>query len=416
MFDFDRWQEIFHSIRQHRLRALLTAFGVFWGIFMLAILMGAGSGLENAVFANFDIAKNAVFVWTQRTSVPYQGLQPGRYIQLKNSDIDALRQQVPEMEVISPMVQVPGSFAIEYGGESASFPVNGCFPEFLAVKPLLLEQGRFINDSDIRDKRKVAVIGLRVQEVLFKNGINPIGEYIEIKGVPFRVVGAFRSRLRGEQATQDLQSIYIPATAAQQAFNRIGEVDFFACTPKAGVPAAVVEGKVATLLKQRHTIAPEDERALGTANVEQEYKEVQNLFLGIRGFSWLVAIGTIIAGMVGVGNIMMIIVKERTREIGIRKSLGATPWSIISMILQEALVISGLAGYAGLAVGCAVVAGIDYAVTNFGLESEFFYNPEINLRTALAAIAVLTLSGLIAGFIPGMRAAAVNPVVALREE
>ncbi|MCB0556868.1 MAG: ABC transporter permease [Phaeodactylibacter sp.] len=416
MFDQDRWQEIFQSIRQHRLRALLTAFGVFWGIFMLAILMGAGSGLENAVFVNFDIAKNAVFVWTQRTSVPYQGLQPGRNIQLKNSDMDALREQIPELAVISPIVQVPGSFTIEYGDESASFPVNGDYPEFLSVKPLIIEQGRFINANDILDKRKVAVIGLRVQEVLFKNGADPLGQYIEIKGVPFRVVGTFRSRVRGEEGTQDLQTIHIPATAAQLAFNRSGEIDYFACIPKPGVPAAVVETKVAALLKQRHTIAPEDERALGTANVEKEYKEVQGLFIGIRGFSWLVAIGTIIAGMVGVGNIMMIIVKERTKEIGIRKSLGATPWSIISMILQEALVISGLAGYAGLAVGCGVVAAIDYAVTNFGLESEFFYNPEINLRTAIAAILVLTLSGLVAGLIPGLRAAAVNPVEALRDE
>ncbi|MCB0571040.1 MAG: ABC transporter permease [Phaeodactylibacter sp.] len=416
MFDFDRWQEIFHSIRQHRLRAILTAFGVFWGIFMLAILMGAGSGLENAVFANFDIAKNAVFVWTQRTSVPYQGLQPGRFIQLKNSDIDAIREQVPELGAISPILQVPGSFTIEYGTESASFPVNGDYPTFLAVKPLVIERGRFINNTDIRDKRKIAVIGLRVQEVLFKDGSDPIGQYIEIKGVPFRVVGTFRSRARGEEGTQDLQMIHIPATAAQQAFNRAGEIDFFACIPKPGVPAAVVQAKVSALLKQRHTIAPEDERALGTANVEQEYKEVQNLFLGIRGFSWLVAIGTIIAGMVGVGNIMMIIVKERTKEIGIRKSLGATPGSIIGMIMQEALVITGLAGYTGLAVGCAVVAGINYAVTNFGLESEFFYNPQINFRTALAAIVVLSLSGVLAGLIPGMRAASVNPVVALREE
>ncbi len=416
MFDIDRWQEIYHSIRKHRLRTLLTAFGVFWGIFMLAVLMGAGSGLENGVTRNFDVAKNAVFIWTQRTSVPYKGLQPGRFIQLNNDDLRAIREQVPELGALNPRLMIPGSYTIERGDESASFSVNGDTPELFAIRPQLMLSGRFLNESDIEDKRKVAVIGDRVREVLFKDGTDPIGQFIQIKGIPFQVVGTFGSKIENEQAIENLQTIHIPISTLQVTFNRANEIDYFACVPKDGVQAAVLEKKMLAVLKQRHIVAPEDQRAFGAENVEQEYREIQNLFTGIRGFSWLVAIGTIIAGAVGVGNIMAIIVKERTKEIGIRKSLGATPWSIVSMILQEALVITGIAGYAGLAAGCALIAGLSYALKQLGMESDFFANPEINLRTAVVAIVVLTLTGLVAGLIPGLRAASVNPVVALRDE
>ena len=416
MFEIDRWQEIYHSIRQHRLRTILTAFGVFWGIFMLAVLMGAGSGLENGVTRNFDVAKNAVFIWTQRTSVPYKGLQPGRFIQLNNDDIRALREQVPELGALNPRLMIRGSYTIERGDESASFSVNGDTPELFAIRPQMMLSGRFINNADIEDKRKVAVIGDRVREVLFKDGVDPIGEFIQIKGVPFQVVGTFGSKTNNEDAIENLQTIHIPISTLQITFSRANEIDYFACVPQPGVPAAVLEEKMLALLKQRHTVAPEDQRAFGAENVEREFRDIQNLFIGIRGFSWLVAIGTIIAGAVGVGNIMAIIVKERTKEIGIRKSLGATPWSIVSMILQEALVITGLAGYMGLAAGCATIGGISYALRELGMESEFFANPEINLRTAVIAIVVLTLTGLAAGLIPGLRAASVNPVVALRDE
>ncbi|MCO6488614.1 MAG: ABC transporter permease, partial [Phaeodactylibacter sp.] len=366
MFDTDRWQEIYHSIRKHRLRTLLTAFGVFWGIFMLAVLLGAGSGLENGVTRNFNVAKNAVFIWTQRTSIPYKGLQPGRFIQLDNGDLQAMRNQIPELGALNPRLRVPGSYTIERGDESASFAVNGDAPEMFVIRPLLMLSGRFLNDSDLAEKRKVAVIGDRVREVLFKDGSDPIGEFIQIKGVPFRVVGTFGSQTTNEGAIEDLQTIHIPISTLQVTFNRPNEIDYFACVPQPGVPAAVLEEKMLALLKQRHIVAPEDERAFGSENVEREFREVQNLFIGIRGFSWLVAIGTIIAGAVGVGNIMAIIVKERTKEIGIRKSLGATPWSIVSMILQEALVITGIAGYAGLAAGCGLIAGLSYALKQLG--------------------------------------------------
>lgn len=413
--DIDKWQEIFQSIQKHKLRAVLTAFGVFWGIFMLVVLMGAGTGLENGATSNFDIEKNAVFVWTQRTSIPYKGLQPGRFIQLENEDRIAVMREVPEAAVVAPRMGLGGNI-LERGEESASFSVYGDYPNFLKIKPLIITKGRFINDLDIEEKRKIVVIGKRVQEVLFKPEENPIGEYIEIKGIPFKVVGTFASRSKGDDGIEDVQSVYIPLTSLQQAFNRPNRIGWFALLPQEGISASVVEQKTKSLLAERHLVAPEDKRAFGSANIEEEFREVQMIFIGIRGFSWLVAIGTIIAGVVGVGNIMMIIVKERTKEIGIRKSLGATPRSIVMMILQEAMVLTSIAGYIGLILGCALVEIMRYAVMNFGMESQFFSNPQIDFGTALTAVIVLIIAGGIAGLIPGLRAANVNPVIALRTE
>ena len=416
MIDYDKWQEIFQSIRKHKLRASLTAFGVFWGIFMLVILMGAGTGLENGATSSFDIAKNAVFIWTQRTTVPYEGMPAGRFINLRNQDVEAIKANIPEAATVSARLPMGGNLVITRGEESAGFSVLGDYPQFLEVKPLLITAGRFLNEADMSGKRKVAVIGSRVKEVLFKDASDPLGQYINIKGVPFKVIGVFESRSRGEDAIDDVQTIFIPLTTMQRAFNFGENIGWLALIPRKGVPAAVVEEKTKQLLARIHTVSPDDPGAFGSANVEREFREVQNIFIGIRGFSWLVAIGTIIAGVVGVGNIMMIIVKERTKEIGIRKSVGATPWSIISMILQEALVLTGLAGYAGLALGCLIMAGLQYATNNLGMESDFFYNPQIDFGTAFAAIVVLSLAGIVAGLIPGLRAARIHPVEALRYE
>lgn len=416
MFDIDKWYEIYLTIKKHKLRTLLTAFGVFWGIFMLILLLGAGKGLENGVMRDFDIAKNTVFVWTRQTTVPYKGFQPGRSVQLRNSDIDLIRREVPEVEVIAPRLPVWGDFVVERKQKNASFQVMGDDPGFLKVKPVIIDAGRFLNRKDILDRRKVAIIGKRVREVLFEPTEDPIGEFITIKGVPFKVAGVFSSQVKGEQSIEDSQMIFIPFSTAQIAFNMPNRVGWFAFIPKEGVPAVVIEEKVKATLAARHSISPEDRGAFGSANIEQEFQEISNLFIGIRGFSWLVAIGTIISGMVGVGNIMMIIVKERTREIGIRKSLGAKPWSIISMILMESLTLTGVAGYVGLLLGVLAIEGVDYLLVNFEMEGEFFANPEVDFPAAISAIIVLLIAGAVAGLIPGMHAARINPVLALRDE
>ncbi|TXK31559.1 ABC transporter permease [Pontibacter qinzhouensis] len=416
MIDIDKWTEIYSTVKRHKMRTALTAFGVFWGIFMLVLLLGAGKGLENGIMKNFDVAKNAVFVWTQRTSVPHKGLKAGRFIQLTNDDMAAIKAGVPEVEVLAPRSQLNGDFTVSRGTKSSSFTVNGEHPEMIKVIALQMLTGRFINNHDIKEKRKIAVIGPRVQEVLFGKDSDPIGEYINIKGSYFLVVGTFTPKSSDEDGQHDAQVIYIPLTTLQQTFNQVNKVGYMALTPKPGIPAKVAEEKVKTLLMQRHQVAPQDLKAFGSANIEEEFKDIQGLFTGIALFSWWVSIGTIVAGIVGVGNIMLIVVKERTKEIGIRKALGATPWSVISMIIQESVVITGLAGYVGLLAGTGLIAGIDYGMTKYKVEAGFFGNPEINVTIALTAVIVLVVAGTIAGLVPATKAARVNPVVALRDE
>lgn len=413
MFDLDKWSEIWATVRRHKLRTGLTAFGVYWGIFMLVVLLGAGRGFRNGVEKEFDVAKNAVFVWTQRTSVPYAGLKVGRFIQLTNDDVAALAREVPEAALILPRSSLDGTFTVQYGTKSSSFSVNGEYPGYPAVKAVHLTGGRFINNPDIGERRKVAVIGDRVAEVLFGRQ-NPLGQQIRIKGIYFLVVGLFKAEGKPENAQQDAQTIIIPLTALQNTFNQVNRVGYFAFIPRAGTPAAVVETKAKQVLARRHQVAPTDERAFGSANVEEEYARVQGLFTGITGFSWLVSIGTILAGIIGVSNIMLIVVKERTKEIGIRKALGATPWSVVSLIVQESIVITAAAGLLGLLVGTALMAGINTLIA--GQNVGFFANPQVDVRVAGTAVVVLVVAGALAGLVPALQAARVQPVVALKDE
>ncbi len=402
MFDLDKWNEILTTIRKHKLRTALTAFGVFWGIFMLIVLLGASKGLENGVVKNFDIAKNTVFVWTQRTSEPYKGLKAGRIIHFSNDDIQSIKDNVPEVGVIAPRVTMDGSFTVTRNTKSSSFSVYGETPDFIRVKKVNFT-GRFINNLDLLQRRKVCVVGPRVVEVLFQDKKEPIGEYIKIKA-------------KGEEALDDAQTIFIPTTTLQNSFNKINRIDYFAFLPKEGIPAADVQDKVKKFLNTRLSIAPNDERAIGSFNVEAEFLKVQTLFSGMRSFSWLVSIGTILAGVIGVGNIMLIVVKERTKEIGIRKALGATPASIIGLVMQESIVITAGAGFIGLVFGVGLVEGINLLLKKFKMESGFFSDPEVNFQVALAALVILIVTGALAGLIPAFKAVSIAPVEALRDE
>ncbi len=415
MFDIDKWSEILTTIRKHKMRTALTAFGVFWGIFMLIVLLGSGKGFENGVVNGFDIARNAVFVWSQRTSEPYMGLKPGRFIKFTNDDVAAIRENVPEVDVLAPRNDMGGGSTVR-GIKTGAFQVFGDYPDFFRVKPMSMVAGRFINEIDIKERRKIAIIGTEVQKTLFKDDENPIGEYIKIKGISFKVVGIFKTAGRGEDIRQDAQTIFLPHTSMQQAFNQGNRIYWFAFTPKAGVESKVIEDKIKKLLAQRHKVAPNDLKAFGSANVEEEFKRVQGLFLGIAGFSWLVSIGTIIAGIVGVSNIMLIIVKERTKEIGIRKALGATPFSIVSLIIQESVVITAFAGYVGLLCGIGLMETVGYLMRKYEVQMDFFAPPEVNLTVAVSAVIFLVFTGALAGLVPAAKAAAVNPVVALKDE
>ncbi|MEQ8241638.1 MAG: ABC transporter permease [Cyclobacteriaceae bacterium] len=419
MFDQDKWEEIWQTIMKHKLRTALTSFGVFWGIFMLVLLLGAGNGLYNGTMQNFQIAKNAVFVWGNETSIPYEGFQPGRSIDMTNADFRLL-QEVKELKIVSPRLRISSRFgggqvSMKYDNKEVSYPLMGDYPQYLNIQPLLVTEGRFINKIDIDQRRKVAVIGRRVKDDLFQ-ARNAIGEHMTINGIPFKVVGVFDSRSSGEASREDVQVIHIPLTTAQRTFNWGEYLGWFGCIPKEGTSGIQAEEIIKNIFREKYKISPDDREALGSFNVEKEFKEMQGLFSGIAAFSWLVAIGTILAGMIGVGNIMLIIVKERTKEIGVRKSLGAKPWSIISMIVQESLVISGVSGYFGLFVGVFLIEGISYGMKEFDIQSEFFANPEIDFQAAIAAIVVLLISGVIAGLVPGIKAANVDPVIALRDE
>lgn len=416
MFDLDKWTEIYATIRRYKLRTALTAFGVFWGIFMLIILLGAGQGFENGVVGSFGIAKNTVFIWSQTTSLPYKGNKIGRWIQLTNDDAAAIRDRIPGVKVLAPRNQLEGDFKVIRKDKTSSFNVYGDYPDFIQVKPTIITDGRFINILDIKEKRKVAVIGERVKELLFAKDEDPIGEYIKIKGVFFKVVGTFKSRGKGEEVKEDAQTIFLPSTTLQQTFNMINKVNFFACVPKDSTPSSEIEKEIKLLLAEMHNVSPADERAFGSANVEEEFKKVQGLFLGIGGFSWIVSIGTILAGIIGVSNIMLIVVKERTKEIGTRKALGATPWSIVSLVMQESIVITAFAGFIGLSAGTALMELLNYLMKKYELEGAFFTNPEVNIKVALSAFVLMVVSGALAGVIPATKAARINPVEALKSE
>ena len=406
----DTFQEILDTIRSNRLRATLTGFSVAWGIYMLIVLLGSGQGLQNGIAWQFrDDAINSIWVWPGQTSMPYKGYQPGRRVQLTNDDREAVRNGIEDVDQITSRFFIPGTLRVRYREETGSFDVRSVHPAHQYVENTIMTAGRYLNDLDIRDYRKVAVIGQKVREALFKDK-PAIGERIEINGVSFLVIGEFRD----DGGENEMQKIYLPISTAQKAFgggNRIGAM--MMTTGQAPLPrTAAMTKELRDRLASRHEFSAEDERALNVRNNNEEFDRFLKLMSAIRAFVWVVGAGTILAGIVGVSNIMMISVRERTREIGVRKALGATPWSIVSMVLQESVLITAVAGYLGLVAGVATLE----TVSRFIPKDSFFINPEVNLAVGIQATVVLILAGAAAGFIPARRAAAVRPVEALRNE
>jgi len=420
MFDADRWQEIWNTLKSNKLRTFFTALGVFWGIFMLVIMLGSGKGLSNSVTQGFgDMATNSVFMWTHRTTMPYKGFPRGRYYNFSNSDVDALRNNIPEIELIAPRLQGwggDGNNNVIRGLRTGAFSIQGDYPEINLIDPVNITSGRFINKLDLKQLRKVAVIGVRVLNELFEPEEDPIGEYIRIQGVYFKVIGVFQSKRTSQQADHENQVIFIPFTTLQKTYNYGDVVGWFSMTSRGDVPASVVEEKAKILLSGRHSIHPDDERAIGSFNLEEEFKKMNGLFLGIDMLIWIVGIGTLFAGVVGVSNIMLIVVKERTKEIGIQRSIGATPWNIMNQIILESVILTTIAGYFGLVIGVGVIEAVNYALVSSGAESEMFVNPEVDLNVALIALGILVISGAFAGMIPARRAVKIKPIDALRTE
>ncbi|MGM0551813.1 MAG: ABC transporter permease [Bacteroidota bacterium] len=422
MFDLDKWQQIYSVLKNNKVRTLLTAFGVFWGIFMLMVMLGAGAGLKNGVTAGLgDFATNSFFMWTQRTTVSYKGFPKGRFYNFKSSDMQAISDNIPEVEHIAPKLQA-GSYQgadnnVVRGLKSGAFTINGDMPTFNKIDPVVMLQGRFINNLDVNENRKVAAIGRRVKEELFDEEEDPIGEYVRINGVYFQVVGVFKPLNPNISFGGDKErSVVVPFTTFQQVYNYGDVVEFFAITAKKGVPVSRAEEATISLLKRRHQIAPDDERAVGHINIEKEFKKIMGLFTGIDVLIWIVGIGTLLAGVIGVSNIMLIVVRERTKEIGIQRAIGATPRNIISQIITESATLTLLAGYIGMVIGVALIEGLSMVIEAGGNEDQMFRNPEIDFSIAITALLILVVFGVLAGILPAKRAVNIKPIDALRDE
>jgi len=413
MFDIDKWQEIFSTIQKNKMRTFLTGFSVAWGIFMLIILLGSGNGLENAVRYQFNSsAVNTIWMWSNQTSMPYKGMKSGRPINLEIEDYDLIKNTVDGVDKISGRNFIWQNSTISYKKEFGSFDIMTVHPDYGKIEQIQLLEGRYINDLDLEKFRKVACISKVVKESLFK-GEPCLNKYIKVAGIPFLVVGVYTDQENGDNGN-NLRQLYVPFTTAQKVFNMKNRVQTIAFTVGQSTvdESKAIQDKVKNMMAARHKFDPQDQRAVQMWNAVEEYKKVMDLFAGIRLFIWIIGIGTIIAGIVGVSNIMLIVVKERTKEIGVRKALGATPWSIISLILQESVLITGFAGYIGLVLGIGVLE----LISKYMPPSDFFRNPEADFMLAVSATILLIVAGTLAGFVPARRAAAIKPVEALRDE
>ncbi|MDD2962349.1 MAG: ABC transporter permease [Bacteroidales bacterium] len=420
MFDRDRWQEIFETLKKNKMRTFFTAFGVFWGIFMLMIMLGSGEGLRKGASSGMgDMATNSMFMWTQQTTMPYKGFPRGRFYNFNNADTRAMIENIDGIEYIAPRIQgrsATGDNNVVRGERTGAFNIQGDYPAYNLIDPMNINQGRFINDNDIALNRKVAVIGQRVRNEMFNADENPIGEYIRINGVYFQIVGVASSRKRDHQAMQDNQNIYIPFTTLQKTYNYGDIVGWYSITARKGTSVADVETRAKALMRKRHNVHPDDTRAVGSFNVENEFLKMNRLFAGISGLIWIVGIGTLMAGVIGISNIMLVVIKERTKEIGIQRAIGARPWTIVSQIITESVFLTTFAGYLGLVAGVGVIELVNKALQGAGDSAGMFKDPSVSFHVAVSALVILIIAGVIAGIIPARKAVKVKPIEALRYE
>lgn len=421
MFDRDKWNEILEALTANTFRTILTAFGVFWGIFILVILLAAGNGLENGVKKGFSgIATNTMFMWTQPTSKPYKGLAQGRQFNFKNADVPALKENFPDLLYVSPRNQLggyEGANNVTRGTQTGAYTILGDYPELTSQESMSIIKGRFINYGDINGKRKVAVIGEGVIKELYEKGEEPLGTYVTINGVNFMIVGIYKSKNNNHGDAESAQkNIFIPFTTFQQAFNFGDTVGWMALTAKDGASITELKPEIMKFMRSRHDISPDDERAVGNFDLYEEFSKIQGLFMILRVIAYFVGTLVLLSGVIGISNIMLIVVKERTKEIGIRRALGATPGAIRSQILTEAIFLTIIAGMAGIAVATGILFAINKLLDSMPSEDRMFTNPGVDLPVVFVALLILVGSGLLAGFIPAQIAIRVKPVDALRTE
>jgi putative ABC transport system permease protein len=410
----DGLQEILFTLRQNKLRTVLTAFGVFWGIFMLILLLGAGRGMQNGIYDDFgsDVL-DFVIVWSGDTSTAYRGMGPGRKIQLTLADVRAIQQQIPDVRLVSPERQAGGA-SVSYAGRNSNAEIGGVPDEFFQVKEdVPFNFGRKVNPLDMQETRKIVVIGTVIAERLFKAGEDPVGKDIRIKDVVMKVVGVFYDKgNRGRNS----ERVLMPLSTFQKIYGGGDITNVIWLRPKQGVDGFEFEKKVVDLLRRRHDVAPDDMRGINSFNMATPAKSVNGLFIGINVFIWFVGLGTLMAGIVGISNIMIITVKERTREIGIRKALGATPFAIVSTLLLESTLVTSAAGYLGLLCGVGLLELVAFGLRSAGAKLPYFLNPEVDFKLAITAIVLLIVVGILAGLMPALRAARITPIEAMRAE
>lgn len=421
MFKKDNWDEILQALTANVFRTVLTAFGVFWGIFILVILLAAGKGLENGVKKGFDgIATNTMFMWSQTTSKAYKGLPKTRRYDFRNSDVAALKAALPDLLYVSPRNQLGdfnGSNNVVRGTKTAAFTIYGDYPELIKQQPMDIIKGRFVNQQDILERRKVAVIGKGVISGLYGKEEEAVGTYIKINGINFMVVGVYKSKQQGGNAEQEQKNIYVPFTTFQQAFNYGDKVGWMALTARDEVSITELKPKILELIKTLHSINPADDRAVGNFDLYEQFNKVQSLFNILQVIAYFVGSLVLISGVIGISNIMLIVVKERTKEIGIRRALGATPAAIRGQILSESIFLTIISGMLGIAVATGIIAILNMVLASMPADGDtMFANPSVDLGVVFVALLILVGSGLLAGFIPAQTAINVKPVDALRSE
>lgn len=411
--DLDKYKEILDTITRNKSRSFLTGFGVFWGVFMLIALIGGGRGLKELLQKNFDgFATNSAMIWAQPTTKAYKGFRKGRMWTMDYKDVDRLRHNVPQLDKITPVLFCTSTSAV-HGDRSTSCSVRGTTPDMRFINDPLLRYGRYLNRLDMTLTRKVCVIGKRIYKELFPGGGNPCGKTVRIDGVYYTIVGVdYRDggiNIGGNADT----SVMLPLTVVQQAYNRGNDIDMIAVTGRGGVKMSTLAADIRRTVARAHYVDPDDEQGVMVFNTEVLFSILDNLFTGVNFLIWLVGTGTLLAGAIGVSNIMMVTVRERTTEIGIRRAIGATPRMILSQIISESVILTAVAGMSGILFAVAILQMLEMGTTTEGIVAAHF---QVDFRTAAIAATLLCILGGLAGMAPAWRAMSIKPVDAMRDE
>ena len=417
MFDIDKWKEIWATIARNKTRSILTAFGVSWGLFMFILLVGFGNGFRQGIMDQFKgFASNSIFFYTERTSEAYKGHRKGRYWSMNSKDIHLVREKAKSVEHLAPMLFTNG--ASVRGNKKGNFDGVGVYPDQFRIQNMEVQSGRLINEVDIQERRKVCLIGQEVYETLFAMGEDPLGQSIRVGGIYFQVIGVSKSVSRNIYIGSDPQrTVYIPFTTLQQTVSRGDAFYFFGCTANPGYRASYVEQEVKEIVRANHDISPTDQKAIGSFNIEEEFRNINNLFAGINVLIWIVGMGALLSGIIGISNIMLVTVRERMREIGVRRAIGAKPLTILIQILSESFVLTTIAGLAGFVFGVLILTLLQQLMAGGTQDGgSLIIIPFVSFNLALVAMAILIISSLLAGLMPALRALNIKAIDAIRDE